>query len=319
MSEYADVRPAVEVRELVKRFGDFTAVDRVSFTVPRGEIFGFLGPNGAGKSTTMRMLCGILLPSAGSGSIVGFDICRESERIKTRIGYMSQKFSLYEDLTVEENIEFYGDIYGVPPARLDARKQWILAMANLTQRRHSLTSELAMGWKQRLALGCAMVHEPELLFLDEPTAGVDPISRRNFWELIFTVARGGVTVFATTHYMDEAEYCDRLGMIYGGKLIALGSPHELKQRHMNGVLLEVDAQPLMTALELLDAEPLAVDVAIFGISLHVVVAHEADSASLRAVLERGGVTVSRIEPILPSLEDVFVALIEQADRAREGR
>jgi ABC-2 type transport system ATP-binding protein len=184
-------QPAVVVHDLVKRFGAFTAVDHVSFTVPRGEIFGFLGPNGAGKSTTIRMLCGILLPTSGQGLVAGLDIHAESEKIKTRIGYMSQKFSLYEDLTVEENIEFYGDIYGVLPVRLRERKQWILEMANLTQRRTSMTGELAMGWKQRLALGCAMVHEPEILFLDEPTAGVDPVSRRNFWDLIFTVPDRG--------------------------------------------------------------------------------------------------------------------------------
>ena len=308
--------PAVVVENLVKRFGDFTAVDHISFSVPRGEIFGFLGPNGAGKSTTIRMLCGILLPTEGHGSVAGFDILTEAELIKTHIGYMSQKFSLYEDLTVEENIEFYGDIYGVPEARLDARRSWILEMANLTTRRRSLTADLATGWKQRLALGCAMVHEPEVLFLDEPTAGVDPISRRNFWELIFTVAGQGVTIFVTTHYMDEAEHCDRLGMIYGGKLIALGSPKELKTRYAAGTLLEVEAVPLMTALEVLETEPSAKDAAIFGVSLHVVADNPAAAIPIRAALERAGVTVKRIEPIIPSLEDVFVGLIEQADREK---
>ncbi len=309
---------AVEVIDLVKRFGDFTAVDHISFTVPRGQIFGFLGPNGAGKSTTIRMLCGILLPTAGRGTVAGFDILRDSERIKTRIGYMSQKFSLYEDLTVEENIEFYGDIYGVPPARLKEREAWILEMANLTERRTSFTGELAMGWKQRLALGCAMVHEPEILFLDEPTGGVDPISRRNFWDLIFTVAGQGVTVFVTTHYMDEAEHCDRLGMIYGGKLIALGSPHDLKGEFAGGTLLEVAAHPIMTALDVLKDEPAARDVAIFGSLLHVVVENEAAIATLRGTLERHGAVVAHIEPILPTLEDVFVGLIEHADRQGNG-
>jgi len=309
---------AVEVRDLVKRFGSFTAVDGISFTVPRGEIFGFLGPNGAGKSTTIRMLCGLLLPSGGSGRVIGYDILTQSEQIKARIGYMSQKFSLYEDLTVEENIAFYGDIYGVPEARLAERTAWILQMANLAERRRSLTGALAMGWKQRLALGCAMVHEPEILFLDEPTAGVDPISRRNFWDLIFTVAGQGVTVFVTTHYMDEAEHCDRIALIYGGRLIALGSPHALKERHTAGTLLEVQAHPLMRALETLDQLPAAREAAIFGVTLHVVTDGPQAAEPIRAALERAGVAVARVEPIVPSLEDVFVGLIEEADRAREG-
>jgi ABC-2 type transport system ATP-binding protein len=316
MSNVLTYEHAVEVRELVKRFGAFTAVDRLDFTVKRGEIFGFLGPNGAGKSTTIRMLCGLLLPTAGRGTVAGLDIIRESERIKTRIGYMSQKFSLYEDLTVEENIAFYGGIYGVSDARLAERKAWILEMANLADRRHSLTGELAVGWKQRLALGCAMVHEPEILFLDEPTGGVDPISRRNFWDLIFTVAGAGVTVMVTTHYMDEAEHCDRLAMIYGGKLIALGSPAELKAQYADaGQLLEIEADPLMRALDVL-AEAVH-DVAVFGTTLHAVVHAARGEAMVRTTLERAGVAVRRVEPIAPSLEDVFVRLIEQADRQRE--
>jgi len=298
----------------VKRFGNFTAVDRISFSVPKGEIFGFLGPNGAGKSTTIRMLCGILMPTAGNGTVTGFDILTESEEIKKHIGYMSQKFSLYEDLTVEENMTFYGEVYGVPPRRLAQRKQWILEMANLAERTNSLTGTLATGWKQRLALGCAMVHEPEIVFLDEPTAGVDPVSRRNFWDLIYTLAGQGVTVFVTTHYMDEAEHCDRLGMIYGGKLIALDSPHQLKERYTAGTLLEVQAEPLMTALELLQAEREVKDVAVFGKALHVLIDSSAAMEPVSRALERGGLAVNRIEPIIPSLEDVFVGLIEEADR-----
>lgn len=307
---------AVKVQDLVKRFGDFTAVDHISFSVPRGEIFGFLGSNGAGKSTTIRMLCGLLLPTAGKGTVAGFDIIRESELIKTRIGYMSQKFSLYEDLTVVENIEFYGGIYGVPDARLQQRKHWVLEMANLTGRATSMTGELATGWKQRLALGCAMVHEPEILFLDEPTGGVDPVSRRDFWDLIYTVAGQGVTVFVTTHYMDEAEHCDRLGLIDAGKIIAMGSPHEMKDHYMAGTLLEVHAEPIMSALDILATEPAAREVAIFGAALHVVADSTEAIAPIRAALERGGVTVSGIESITPSLEDVFVALIEQSARER---
>jgi len=310
--------PAVVVEDLVRVFGRFVAVDHISFSVPKGEVFGFLGPNGAGKSTTIRMLCGIIVPTSGRGAVAGYDILRESEQIKERIGYMSQRFSLYEDLTVEENIEFYGGVYGVPNARLAERKQWILEMANLTERARSLTGELAMGWKQRLALGCALVHEPEILFLDEPTAGVDPISRRSFWDLIYTVAGQGVTVFVTTHYMDEAEHCDRLGLIYRGKLIALGSPQQLKERYAAGALLEVRAQPIMQALDLLASEPAAEEVAIFGATLHVVADSEAATEPIRRALEQGGVTVGSIETIVPSLEDVFVALIEQADEAATG-
>jgi len=309
---------AVVVHDLVKRFGDFIAVDHVSFAVQRGEIFGFLGSNGAGKSTTIRMLCGILTPTAGNGTVAGFDIIRDSEKIKARIGYMSQKFSLYEDLTVEENIEFYGDIYGVPYRHLAERKQWILEMANLTERAHSMTGELPVGWKQRLALGCAMVHEPEILFLDEPTGGVDPASRRNFWDLIYNVSGEGVTVFVTTHYMDEAEHCDRLGLIDAGKLIALGSPRELKAQYVAGTLLEVQVDPVMTALDVLSAEPAAKEVAIFGTGLHVIADSPDAIVPIRATLERGSVTVGRIEPIMPSLEDVFVALIEQSAREREA-
>ena len=220
--------PAVVVRDLEKRFGRFVAVNRISFEVAPGEIFGFLGPNGAGKSTTIRMLCGILAPSGGSGVVAGLDIRRETEKIKSRIGYMSQKFSLYDDLTVEENIDFYSGIYRIPTARRPVRKDWVLDMAGLREHRRSLTAILPGGWKQRLALGCAVLHEPPIVFLDEPTSGVDPISRRRFWDLIYDLAGRGVTVFVTTHYMEEAEYCDRIGIIYRGELIAGGSPEVLK-------------------------------------------------------------------------------------------
>ncbi len=309
--------PVVEVCDLVKCFGNFTAVDHISFTVPRGEIFGFLGPNGAGKSTTIRMLCGLLTPTSGSGRVLGLDILRESERIKQRLGYMSQRFSLYEDLTVKENIEFYGGIYGVTNSRLAERKAWVLEMAGLTERQHSTTGELATGWKQRLALGCAMVHEPDILFLDEPTGGVDPASRRNFWELIYRVAEQGVTVFVTTHYMDEAEHCDRLAMIYRGQLIALGSPRELKENAVQGVLLEAEVEPLMEALAVLETEPAAQDVAIFGNAMHITIAAAEDEAAVRAAVQRAGITVHTLQPIFPSLEDVFVSLVEQADRKAE--
>jgi ABC-2 type transport system ATP-binding protein len=223
---------AVVVDNLEKRFGGFVAVDRVSFQVKRGEIFGFLGPNGAGKSTTIRMLCGILAPSSGSGTVAGFDIRTQPERIKANIGYMSQKFSLYQDLTVEENIDFYAGIYCIPPEKKRRRKEWVIEMSGLAEHRRRPTAVLSGGWKQRLALGCAIIHEPPIVFLDEPTSGVDPISRRQFWDLIYELSGQGVTVFVTTHYMDEAEYCDRLGMIYRGELIALDTPRALKTAAM---------------------------------------------------------------------------------------
>jgi ABC-2 type transport system ATP-binding protein len=222
--------PAVSLRNLTKRFGDFVAVSDISLDVARGEIFGFLGPNGAGKSTTIRMLCGLLRPSAGTGTVAGFDVRTQAEGIKAHIGYMSQKFSLYEDLTVEENIDFYAGIYGIPRGRRAERKDWVIQMAGLEEQRGMRCGTLSSGVKQRLALGCAVLHEPPILFLDEPTSGVDPISRRAFWDLIYDLSSRGVTVFVTTHYMEEAEYCDRLGLVYGGRLIALGAPSELKVR-----------------------------------------------------------------------------------------
>ena len=311
-----ETQDAVVVRDLVKRFGNFTAVDALTFSVPRGEIFGFLGANGAGKSTTIRMLCGILAPTSGSGMVAGFDIVTQSERIKSRIGYMSQRFSLYEDLTVEENLDFFGDIYLVPRTRLRERKAWVLEMANLKQRANSLTGELATGWKQRLALGCAMLHEPPILFLDEPTGGVDPSSRRNFWELIHGVAAQGVTVFVTTHYMDEAEHCDRLGLIDAGRLAALGSPRQLKERYSAGVLLELRIDPMMEALDYLAGHESVREAALFGAVLHVVLENSLDIEPLRVALEHEGFTLHGLEPILPSLEDVFVALITQGLRER---
>ena len=228
------IRPAVSLNNLTKRFGEFTAVDRINLIVPRGQIFGFLGPNGAGKSTTIRMLCGILAPTSGEGRVAGFDIAKEPERIKENIGYMSQRFSLYEDLTVEENIAFYAGVYRLPPAKRQERTEWVIEMAGLSERRRSNAGELSGGWRQRLALGCAILHEPPIVFLDEPTSGVDPLSRRKFWELIYSLAESGVTVFVTTHYMDEAEYCDRLALIYRGELVAVGTPQELKRSRSQG-------------------------------------------------------------------------------------
>ena len=308
----------VEVQNLTKRFGSFTAVAGISFAVRRGEIFGFLGPNGAGKSTTIRMLCGLLAPSSGSGRVAGFDIVRDTEKIKTRIGYMSQKFSLYDELTAEENIDFYSGIYCLPKAKKAERKAWVLKMAGLEAHRTSRTSELSGGWKQRLALGCAVLHEPPILFLDEPTSGVDPISRRQFWDLIYSLSGQGVTVFVTTHYMEESEYCDRLGIIYRGELIALGTPRELKTRHMQEAVLEVECERPNDAMELLERLPEVREAALFGKGLHAV-ASGADAApaiqAIRAALAGAGIHATTVERIIPTLEDVFVSLIEARDRA----
>ena len=260
---------SVVVENLERRFGSFIAVNKVSFDVTRGEIFGFLGPNGAGKSTTIRMLSGLLAPTGGSGTVAGFDIRTQSEKIKENIGYMSQKFSLYDDLTVEENINFYSGIYRIPGEKKKERKEWVIEMAGLTEHRHSRTSILSGGWKQRLALGCAVLHEPPIIFLDEPTSGVDPISRRQFWDLIYELSEKGVTIFVTTHYMEEAEYCDRLGLIFRGELIALGTPEFLKTEQMQDDVLEVRSSHPQEAMDAISGLSDVKEVALFGKNLHV--------------------------------------------------
>lgn len=302
---------AIIVEGLTKRFGSFTAVEDVSFQVRRGEIFGFLGPNGSGKSTTIRMLCGLLAPTSGRASVLGYDIVRDSEAIRLNIGYMSQKFSLYEDLTVEENLDFYAGIYQLPPGRINERKKDILAMAGLWGREKSITGTLSTGWKQRLALGCALIHEPGLVFLDEPTGGVDPVSRRNFWDLIYDLSRSGVTVLVTTHYMDEAEHCHTIGFIYNGKLVALGTPENLKKTKMRGQILQVECAPLLPALEAIKDVPEVIEAAMHGAGLHVVVEDIArDTPVVRQALNRANVRVEAITPVEPALEDIFVSLVE---------
>ncbi|MBZ5551170.1 MAG: ABC transporter ATP-binding protein [Acidobacteriia bacterium] len=307
---------AVVVENLVKRFGSFYAVHGISFEVSRGEIFGFLGPNGAGKSTTIRMLCGILAPTGGKGTVAGFDVRTEAEKVKNHIGYMSQKFSLYEDLTVEENIDFYSGIYQIPAERKKERKEWVIEMSGLKDHRRSLTSILSGGWKQRLALGCAILHEPPILFLDEPTSGVDPISRRLFWDLIYELAGRKVTVFVTTHYMDEAEYCDRLALIYRGELIAMGTPAILKTQYMQEDVLEVQCERPQDAMREIEQLREVQEAAMFGKGLHVVAKEgDAAAATVRRLLEERGYGPARVGKVAPSLEDVFVSLIESRDRA----
>jgi ABC-2 type transport system ATP-binding protein len=306
---------AVEMDDLVKSFGSFVAVDHVSLQVAKGEIFGFLGPNGAGKSTAIRMLCGLLIPTSGRGSVNGFDVAKQPEEIRRSIGYMSQKFSLYDDLTVEENIDFFSGIYGVPKDRRAERKEYVVRMANLTERRTALTRTLAGGWKQRLALGCAILHDPPVLFLDEPTSGVDPIARGAFWGLIHDLSETGHTIFVSTHYMDEAEYCHRLALMYRGKVIALGPPAELKQGLTGQTLLQLDTADPLATMRALEALPGVRDVAVFGGGLHVTVDDlESGRARIRSALDARGIAVQRLERIEPSMEDVFVAMIEAEER-----
>jgi ABC-2 type transport system ATP-binding protein len=304
------IEKVIEAIQLTKKFGDFTAVNQVSFEIPRGEIFGLLGPNGAGKTTTIRMLCGILKPSAGEARVMGYDVAKHAEEIKQRIGYMSQKFSLYNDLTVCENLDFYANLYGVPREKLKPRLAELIEMAGLRGHEKQLTRDLSGAWRQRLALACAMVHEPPMLFLDEPTAGVDPVSRREFWEMIYQLAGKGVSVLTTTHYMDEAEFCNVIGMMYHSRLIALSDPDSLRESMM-GVLFEVDCQEPSRAELLLKGLPIVQDVAAHGVLLHVQVASQKQRAELEQTLQSSGIIVERIERVLPSLEDIFVSLIDQ--------
>ncbi|HTY22705.1 MAG TPA: ABC transporter ATP-binding protein [Desulfomonilaceae bacterium] len=303
---------AVLARDLSKIFGDFVAVDQVTFTVEKGEIFGFLGPNGAGKTTTIKILCGLLMPTSGVAQVAGWDVSTQPEQVKRHIGYMSQKFSLYEDLTVSENLDFFGGVYGLSGNKKKERDQWVLEMAGLVEQKRILTRDLPLGWKQRLALGCAVLHEPPILFLDEPTSGVDPISRRSFWDLIHNLASQGVTVFVSTHYMEEAEYCNRLVLMNRGKIIALGTPGELKRDWMKETVLNVECDNFMKAEELLRKEPIFKETAIFGNLLHLVTLDpEAASARTREILAETGISISNLEVVTPSLEDVFVRLTSE--------
>ncbi len=306
---------AVETEELVKRFGTFVAVDHVSLRVKRGEIFGFLGPNGAGKSTTIRMLCGLLTPTSGRALVGQVDVARQPEQVRRNIGYMSQKFSLYDDLTVEQNIDFFAGMYGVPRDRRLERRDYVLEMANLTDRHDALTATLAGGLKQRLALGCAILHDPPVLFLDEPTSGVDPIARGAFWDLIRGMAGSGHTIFVSTHYMDEAEYCHRLALMYRGRVIALGAPGELRAGLSTHSLLQLDTAAPLETMRALEHAPGILDVAVFGSGLHVAVDElQPGIQTIRARLADQQIAILRLEKILPSLEDVFVALIEAEER-----
>jgi ABC-2 type transport system ATP-binding protein len=301
--------------DLTKKFGDFTAVDHVNFEIRTGEIFGFLGPNGSGKTTTIRMLLGLLRPTEGGGTVLGYDIINEPEQIRKRIGYMSQQFSLYNDLTVSENLNFYGGTYGVTGKRLRERKEYILEMANLRGREREMTKNLSGGWKQRLALGTAIIHEPEMLFLDEPTAGVDPISRRAFWDLLYELSEQGTTIFVTTHYMDEAEHCQSLAFIHLGRIVARGTPQEIKEKVMKGQVLEIDCTDPDMALSTLRDASLFDEVALYGALIHVVGEDlEVHIPEIDRLLAQQGVEIRSADIIAPSLEDVFISSITEEDK-----
>jgi len=313
-SDRSDI--TIKATDLTKRFGDFTAVDRVNFEIKRGEIFGLLGPNGSGKTTTIRMITGLLTPTSGSAFVLGRDMTKEADKARASMGYMSQKFSLFPSLTVEETIKFYAGLYGLPSSSLEERKKWVLDMAGLRGKEKAMTQELSGGWRQRLALGCTIIHRPEVIFLDEPTSGVDPLSRRFFWELIHELADKGTTIFITTHYMDEAEHCHRLGLIYQGKLIALGSPLQLKTDRVKGELVEVVTSDFARALELLSADPRYHQVSLFGSAIHVVVDKAtAASPEIERLLEASNVAVHSISRIPFTMEDVFISLVEEQEVA----
>jgi ABC-2 type transport system ATP-binding protein len=306
---------AIEVKHLTRRFGGFVAVDDVSFDVARGEIFGFLGSNGAGKSTTIRMLCGLLRPSSGTALVGGIDVASDPEAVKQRIGYMSQRFSLYELLTVDQNIRFFGGIYGLTAERLADRRLFALEMAGLKGREHTLARDLAGGWRQRLALGCAILHEPAILFLDEPTGGVDPLSRRQFWRLIDTLSASGVTVLVTTHYLDEAERCHRVALIHAGRLAAIGTTGEVKHVFSGRPIVEVRTPRPIDAMRALDAMPEVEKTSLFGTAVHAVLRETRISAGeLTRRLEAEGLPIDSVDEVAPSLEDVFLDVVEHATR-----
>lgn len=307
--------PVIAAHHLTKRFGDFTAVNGVTFEMQQGEILGYLGPNGSGKTTTIRMLLGLLQPNEGDALVLGQSITRNAERIRPLVGYMSQKFALYDDLTAAENLRFYGGIYGLRPDDLEGRIREVMALVGLTAQIHALAADLSGGWRQRLALAIALVHRPRLLFLDEPTSGVDPAARRLFWDLIYALADQGVSVFVSTHYMDEAEHCTRLGIMYRGQLMALDTPTVLKQTAVPGPVWNIVAEPLIPALDTLQSLPGILHAGLLGDHLHAITAPDGYTAErLAAVLQSENLTVSMVEPAEPTLEDVFISLTQPVTR-----
>jgi ABC-2 type transport system ATP-binding protein len=303
---------SIEVNRLTKKFGNFTAVDGISFDVKKGEIFGFLGANGAGKSTAIRMLCGILEPTSGDALVGGFSVKSQPDKVKKNIGYMSQRFSLYNDLTVEENINFFGGVYGLYGDEFKRRKNWVLNIANLEGKEKILTGSLPGGIKQRLALGTAVIHQPGIIFLDEPTSGVDPISRRRFWDLINELSAQDTTVLVTTHYLEEAEFCNNIMLINAGKLIAGGTSKELKTNYLKNTIFEIECENVINAMELLEKENYVDETSIFGNQIHIIVNENfRDEKQIRNILNENSISVKRIDKIVPTLEDVFIHLLER--------
>jgi len=304
---------AILVRDLTRKFGTFTAVDRISFEVERGEIFGFLGANGAGKSTAIRMMCGLLRPTSGTAVVDGVDVSRDPEEVKRRIGYMSQKFSLYEGLTVEQNIRFFGALYGLNDAQIAARMKFVVGMAGLSGRENTRARDLAGGWRQRLALGCAILHEPRIVFLDEPTGGVDPVSRRQFWRLIESMSRSGVTTLVTTHYLDEAEHCHRIAIVNAGRMAAMGTSNELKAIFAKRPILEIHSSRPVDVMRLLEDDPSVEKTSVFGTAVHAVLkTPDVDLDALQKTLSERGLDIGGIDRVMPSLEDVFLDVVEHA-------
>ncbi|RJP73014.1 MAG: ABC transporter ATP-binding protein [Ignavibacteriales bacterium] len=303
---------SIEINNLTKKFGKFVSVDNISFNVKQGEIFGFLGANGAGKTTTIRMLCGIIEPTSGDALVGGYSIKKQPNLVKTQIGYMSQRFSLYNDLTVEENINFFGGVYGLYNSVLAERKKWVLKVANLEGKENVLTQDLPGGIKQRLALCTAVIHRPKIVFLDEPTSGVDPISRRGFWDLINDLSAEGITVFVTTHYLEEAEFCNNIILINAGKLIAEGNSNELKTNYIKGNILEIECSKPIATMEILERQPFVDETSIFGNNIHILVNNEfKDNDQIKTLLSNNEIEVKRIDKIIPTLEDVFIHLLEK--------
>ncbi len=304
---------SIEVNNLTRRFGNFTAVDNISFNVKEGEVFGFLGANGAGKSTAIRMLCGILSPTSGDAIVGGYSVMNEPDKVKKVIGYMSQKFSLYNDLSVEENINFFGGVYGLEGKKFKERKDWVLQIANLKGKEKLLTGSLPGGIKQRLALGAAVIHEPEIVFLDEPTSGVDPISRRNFWDLINDLSANGTTVFVTTHYLEEAEYCNNITLINAGKIIAEGTASKLKTNYIKNKIYEIECERVVDALDILQNENYVDDISIFGNNIHIIVNDNFNNEQQikKTLTEVHSIEIKRIDKIVPTLEDAFIHLLDK--------
>lgn len=305
---------AIEIKHLTKKFGKFTAVNDISFNVKRGEVFGFLGPNGSGKTTVIRMLMGLITPSSGKGTVLGYDISKDNNKIREKIGYMSQKFSLYEDLTVEENLDFYGRVYGLSNRELAEKKKEILKMADLEGREKTITFNLSGGWKQRLALGCAIIHDPEILFLDEPTGGVDPIARRNFWDLIYQLSERGVTILVTTHYMDEAEHCNTIGFIYYGNLLTLDTPNNMKKNSIDGDIVEIKVDDTLKAIEILKKKNKVKEASVYGNGIHALIEPNLSLYELEKYLKINKAECSSIKKVNPSLEDVFVFLVNEENK-----